>query len=171
MPDLWDTANQFGTHGFGAWYVVLFSYPLAALGILLALAAVLDSVALKVIWAGLALLGLGILVLRYGFGPIAELAVTDVDTLDFTTQEITTALIAVAAAIVVIFALKTAVSMFRRVAGLILLALAGVHIAAVVDLVRGSGVDNLGVGAYGPALGYLLIAVAAFIGPRKLPGV
>jgi hypothetical protein len=164
IPDLYDVASQFGTHGFGQWYVVLFSAPAAALGILLALASVLNSVALKVIWACLALAGLGFLVLRYGFWPV-------LDGFDFTTQEITTAVIALVALVVVIFALKMALSMFRRVAGLILLALAGVHVAAVVDLVKGGSIGDLGIGAWGPAVGYVLTAVAAFIGPRKLPGV
>ena len=164
IPDLFDVASQFGTHGFGEWYVVLFSAPAAALGIILALAAVLDSAILKVIWACLALAGLGFLVLRYGFLPIA-------DGFDFTTQEITTAVIALVALVVVIFALKMALSMFRLVAGLILLALAGVHVAAVIDLVKGGSISDLGIGAWGPAVGYVLTAVAAFIGPRKLPGV
>jgi hypothetical protein len=165
LPDMWQAATDFGTHGFGAWYLVLFSYPLAALGIVLALAAVLDSVALKVIWACLALAGVGVLVLKYGFWPIVH------DRFDFSTQELTTAVIALAAGGVVIFVLKSALSMFRRVAGLILLALAGVHVAAVIDLVKGVGVDNLGIGAYGPAVGYVLAAVAAFTAPRRIPGV
>ncbi|HEV2778048.1 MAG TPA: hypothetical protein VGX25_01480 [Actinophytocola sp.] len=170
LPTLWDGATELGTHGFGAWYVVLFSYPLAALGIVLALATVLDSVVLKVIWGGLMIVGLGVLVLRYGFGPVADLVVTDDEELRFTTQEITTAVIAVAALVVVIFVLRTAMSMFRRVAALILLGLAGVHVAAVVDLVRDSS-GELGIGAFGPAAGYVLIAVAAIVGPRRIPGV
>jgi hypothetical protein len=165
VPDLWKAATEFGTHGFGAWYLVLFSYPLAALGILLALATVLDSVALKVIWGGLAVVGLGYLVLRYGLGPF----VFESGGTRFTRQEITTAVIAAAALVVVIFVLKTALSMFRRVAGLILLGLAGLHVAAVLDLVKGPA--ELGFGAIGPAVGYVLVAVAAFIGPRKIPGV
>lgn len=170
IPDLFDVTSKFGTHGFGEWYVVLFSAPAAALGIILALAAVLDSVILKVIWACLALAGLGYLLLRYGLFPLAEPLATD-NGLDFSTQELTTAVIALVALVVVIFALKMALSMFRRVAGLILLALAGVHVAAVIDLVKGGSISDLGIGAWGPAVGYVLTAVAAFIGPRKLPGV
>jgi hypothetical protein len=170
MPNLFDAARDFGAHGFGAWYVVLFSYPLAALGIVLALATVLDSVVLKVIWGGLTLVGLGALVLRFGLGPFAGVVIND-KKLDFTRQELTTAVIAVAALVVVIFMLKTALSMFRRMAGLILLGLAGLHVWAVVDLVKGSSAAELGVGAYGPAVGYVLAAVAAFLGPRRLPGV
>jgi hypothetical protein len=162
MLDLWKLANEFGTHGFGAWYVVLFSYPLAALGILLTLAAVLDSVAMKVIWAGLTLLGLGILVLRFGLGPFAEVVVGG-HPLDFSRQEITTAVIAIGALVAVIFMLKTAMGMFRRVAGLILLSLAGVHVAAVLDLVKGAGIESVSFGAYGPVLGYLLGAVATIV--------
>lgn len=169
VVDIWQAAADHGAHGFGGWYVLLFSYPLAILGVLLALAVVFDSVAMKVIWAGLALLGLGILVLRYGFGPLSELFGTEGGP-DITTQELTTLVIALAAAILVIFVLKMAVSMFRRVAVLILLGLAGVHIAAVVDLVKESGTAELTFGAYGPALGYLLTAAAAMI-PRRLPGV
>lgn len=170
MPEVWQAATDQGTHGFGGWYLVLFSYPLAALGILLALASVLESVALKVIWAGLAIVGLGVLVLRYGFGPFAELAGSDADGLHFTTQEITIATVAAAALVVVIFLMRTAVATFRRVAGLILLAIAGVHIAAVSDLSDTTPAEHLSFGAYGPALGYLLTAAAAFIGPRRLTG-
>jgi hypothetical protein len=62
--------------------------------------------------------------------------------------------------------------MFRRIAGLILLGLSGVHIGAVVDLVGANGFADLSAGAYGPAVGYLLTGVAAFAGPRRLvPGV
>jgi hypothetical protein len=172
MPEIWRLTTQEGTHGFGGWYVLLFSYPLAALGILLALASVLESVALKIIWGGLAVIGLGVLVLRYGFGPFAELATSDSGGLHFTTQEITTALIALGAIVVVIFVLRTAVSTFRRIAGLILLGLAGVHVTAVWDLVRVSGAEQLDIGAYGSALGYVLVAAAAFAGPRRLiPGL
>jgi hypothetical protein len=167
MPQIWDVATEFGTHGFGGWYVVLFSYPLAALGILLALATVLDSVALKIIWGGMALVGLGVVVLRFGFGPLTGMFGDK----GFSRQEIITAVIAVAAAVVVILVLKTAMSMFRRVAGLILLGLAGVHVAAVIDLVKDGGAGELGVGAFGPAVGYVLIAIAAFTAPRRVPGV
>lgn len=67
----------------------------------------------------------------------------------------------------VIFVLKMAVTTFRRVAGLILLSIGGVHVAAVSDL-GASGLDQLSIGAIGPALGYLLTAVAAFVGPHRL---
>jgi len=164
LLDLRHASISLGTHGFGAWYLVLFSYPLAALGIVLALAAVLDSAVLKVIWACLALAGVGVLVLSYGLLPVVQ-------GVHFTTQKITTAVIALAASAVVIFVLKSALSMFRRVAGLILLVLAGVHVAAVIDLVKGSGIENLGIGAYGPAVSYVLIAIAAFTAPRRVPGV
>jgi hypothetical protein len=169
LPELFDLATEVGAHGFGAWYVVLFGYPLAALSILLALASVLNSVALKMIWGGLAVAGLGFLVLRYGFGPFAEMATGD-GPLDFSRQEITTAVIAAAALVVVVFLLKMAVSMFRRVAGLILLGFAAVHVAAVADLTTGS-TAQLGIGAYAPAVGYVLVAIAAFVGPRRLPGI
>jgi hypothetical protein len=164
MPTLWDAATDSGTADFGGLYVALLSYPLAALGVVLALATVLDSVVLKVLWGGLMVVGLGALVLRYGFGPLADSG------LEFTTRDVTVAVVAAAVLVVVIFLLRTAMSMFRRVAALILIVFAGVHVAAVVDLVRGSGAD-LGIGAFGPAVGYVLIAVAAIIGPRRLPGV
>jgi hypothetical protein len=170
MPEIWQLVIEHGAHGFGGWYVVLFNYPLAVLGILLALASVLESVALKVIWGGLAIIGLGALVLRYGLGPFTELVTTDTGGQSFTTQEITTATIALAALIAVIFMLRMAVSTFRRIAGLILLGVTGVHVAAVWDLVRESGAEQLSVGAYGSAIGYVLIAVAAFAGPRRIPG-
>jgi hypothetical protein len=168
MPRIWQVATEQGTHGFGGWYLVLFSYPLAALSIVLALASVLESVALKLIWGGLALVGLGILVLRFGFGPFAELAGDDGSGLSFTTQEITTATIAAGALVAVIFVLRMAVTTFRRVAGLILLGLGGVHVAAVSDLLKLTGAEQPSIGAYGPALGYLLTAAAAFIGPHRL---
>jgi hypothetical protein len=169
-PTAWQLAADIGTHGFGGWYVVLLSYPLAVLGIVLALASVLESVALKLIWGGLALIGLGLLIVRYGFGPFAELAFTDADRLHFSTPQIVIATVAVAALVVVIFMLRTAVAMFRRVAGLVLLGLTGVHVAAVLDLARQSGADQLSIGAYGPILGYLVTAIAAFIGRRGLAG-
>jgi len=170
MPQIWQLVTEHGIHGFGGWYVVLFNYPLAVLGILLALASVLESVAIKVIWGGLAIIGLAILVLRYGLGPFTGLANAGTGGLSFTTQEITTATVALAALVAVIFMLRMAVSTFRRIAGLILLGVTGVHIAAVWDLINGSGIGQLGVGAYGSAIGYALIAVAAFAGPRRLPG-
>jgi len=165
IPRIWQLAAENGTHGFGGWYVVLFSYPLAVLGIVLALASVLESVASKVIWGGLALVGLGVLALKYGFGSLGG------GGLDLSALQIVIAIAAVAGLVVVVFMLRTAVAMFRRVAGLILLGLAGVHVAAITDLVRDSGVEQLSVGAFGPALGYLLTAVAAFAGPRRLAGL
>jgi hypothetical protein len=165
MPDLRSAAIDFGTHGFGAWYLVLFSYPLAALSIVLALAAVLDSVALKVVWGCLALAGVAGLVLSQGLLPLFDSGKS------FTNQKVTTVIIALVAAAVVIFVLKSALSMFRRVAGLILIVFAGVHVAALVDLAKGSGFDELSFGAYGPALGYVLTAIAAFTAPRRIPGV
>ena len=170
MFDLRDAYVDFGTHGFGAWYLVLFSYPLAALGLVLALAAVLDSVALKVVWACLAFAGVAALLVSYGFWPLAESVATDHGA-PFTGQKVSTLIIALVVAAVVIFVLKSALSMFRRVAGLILILLAGVHIAALVDLTKGQGLDELSPAAYGPALAYVLTAVAAFIAPRRVPGV
>jgi hypothetical protein len=164
-PKVWQLVAEYGGQGFSGWYVMLFSYPLAALSIVLALASVLESVALKMIWGGLALIGLGVLAVRYGLGPLAS------DQLHFTTQEIIIAIVAVAILIAIIFVLRTAVSTFRRLAGLILLGIAGVHIAAIVDLVNSSNAEQLSIGAYGPAVGYLLTAIAAFIGPRRLRGL
>ena len=164
MPRIWQLAADHGAQGFSGWYVVLFSYPLAVLSIVLALASVLESVALKMIWGGLTLIGLGVLAVRYGLGPLAG------EGLHLTTVEIVIATVAVAALVAVILVLRTAVSTFRRLAGLILLGLAGVHIAAIVDLVNNSSADQLSIGAYGPAVGYLLTAIAAFTGPRRLPG-
>ena len=164
LTDLRGAAIDLGTHGFGQWYLVLFSYPLAALSIVLALAAVLDSLALKVVWACLALAGVAALVVRDGVVPLVGSA-------EFTGQKVTTVIIGLVAAAVVIFVLKTALGMFRRVAGLILLVVAGVHVSALVDLVQGQGLDELSFGAYGPALAYVLTAVAAFTAPRRVPGV
>lgn len=170
MSDVWSLAAGEGANGFGEWYVLLFTYPLVGLGILLAFAAVLESVALKVIWGALTVVGLGVLVLRYGFGPFADVAETPPGDLGFTTQQITIGIIALVVLILVIFALKMAVTMFRRVAMLILLVLAGVHIAAVFDLAKTSGEAELSIGAFGPAAGYVLCALAA-IAPRRLPGL
>lgn len=163
LPEI---ATELGTNGFGGLYTVLFSYPLAALGILLALASALESVALKLIWGGLALIGLAIVVLRYGLGPFAGL-VTDDAGLHFTTAELTLAVVALSAVVVVIFMLRMAVKTFRRVAGLILLGLGGLHVAAVSDLLNASSAEQLDIGAFGPALGYLLSAAAAFVGPAR----
>ncbi|HEY0641765.1 MAG TPA: hypothetical protein VGD67_29400 [Pseudonocardiaceae bacterium] len=167
--DLWRAAVDQGASGFGDWYVVLFSYPLAALSILLGLAAVLESAALKVIWGGLALIGLGVLVVRYGLGPLTGLA-GDGGAADFSTRDVTIATIAVGALVAVVFVLKMAVATFRRAAGVILLGIGGVHVAAVTDL-GSTGIEQLGAGAFGPALGYLLTAIAAFIGPHRLLGL
>jgi hypothetical protein len=167
LPEIWDAVRDIGTGGFTGAYVLLFSYPLAVLGILLSLVAVLQSVAMKVIWAILTIIGLGVLVLRYGLGPFGEMVSSD-KPLEFSSKEITLAIVALAALALVIFMLKMAMSTFRIVGGLILLACAGVHAAALNDMTGGNGLDGLGIGAYGPALGYVLAALAAFIGPRKI---
>ncbi|MGQ0838586.1 hypothetical protein [Actinokineospora sp.] len=162
---LWRRLSDGGATSFGDWYVLIGSYPLVILGILLSFAAVLESVAMKVVWAGLMFLGLGYLVLRYGLGPLTGAFGVDKG---FDTTELVVAVAAVAVAVLMIFVLKTAVTMFRRVAALILLAFGGLHLSAVMDLADGAGVS---LGAYGPAVGYLLTGVAALVGPRRLiPG-
>lgn len=164
LPELWDLVSDAGASGFGGWYVVLFTYPLAALGVLLALVSVLESVAMKFVWAGLAIVGVGYLVLRYGL-----LELFGDGGVDLSRQELTTLVIAVAVLVLVIFMLRTAMVWFRRIAGLILLVLAGVHVYAMQDFAGQT--DALSLGAYGPALGYALSGVAALIGPRRLtPG-
>lgn len=164
LPAIWDLATNFDARGFAGAYVVLFSYPLAALGILLSLVAVIESVAMKVIWAALTIIGIGVLALR--FGPFGDLFTGG--SVAFTRKEITFAVIALAALVVVIFMLKMAMSTFRRLAGLVLLVIAGVHVSAVSDLTNGFGFEDVRIGAYGPALGYVLAAAAAFVGPRRL---
>ncbi|MFC4855186.1 hypothetical protein [Actinophytocola glycyrrhizae] len=164
LPAIWDLATNFEAHGFSGAYVVLFSYPLAVLGILLSLVAVLESVAMKVIWAALTIIGIGVLALR--FGPFGDLFTGG--SVEFSRKEITFAVIALAALVVVIFMLKMAMSTFRRLAGLVLLVIAGVHVSAVSDLTDGFGFADVRFGAYGPALGYVLAAAAAFVGPRRL---
>jgi hypothetical protein len=164
LPAIWDLATNFDAHGFAGAYVVLFSYPLAVLGILLSLVAVLESVAMKVIWAVLAIIGIAVLGLR--FGPIGDLFTGG--SVEFSRKEITFAAIALGALVVVIFMLKMAMSTFRRLAGLVLLVIAGVHVYAVSDLTDGFGFEDVQLGAYGPALGYVLASAAAFIGPRRV---
>jgi len=164
LPAIWDLATNFDAHGLAGAYVVLFSYPLAVLGILLSLVAVLESVAMKVIWAVLTIIGIGVLALR--FGPFGELFTGG--SVAFTRKEITFAVIALAALVVVIFMLKMAMSTFRRLAGLVLLVIAGVHVYAVSDLTDGFGFEDVQLGAYGPAVGYVLAAAAAFVGPRRV---
>jgi hypothetical protein len=164
LPKLWDLLFDGGASGFGQWYVLLFTYPLAALGVLLALVSVLESVAMKFVWAGLMIVGVGYLVLRYGlmeaFGDGG---------FDLSRQELTALVVAVGVLVLVLVMLKTAMAMFRRIAGVVLLGMAGVHVYAMQDFADGS--DGLSVGAYGPALGYLLSGVAAIVGPRRLiPG-
>jgi hypothetical protein len=156
LPEIWDVSAG----GFGGSYVLLFSYPLAALGILLSLVAVLESVVMKVIWAVLALIGVGALALKFGWGSITA------GSFDFSRQEITYGVIALSVLVVVIFMLKMAMSTFRIVGGLVLLAVAGVHVAALRDMT--GNLSDLEIGAYGPAVGYVLAALAAFIGPRRL---
>ncbi|MBC6447920.1 hypothetical protein [Actinokineospora xionganensis] len=162
--ELWEALSNGGANSFGDWYVLLFTYPLMILGVLLSFAAVLESVAMKVVWAGLMLLGMGYLLLRYGLGPLTG----SFGEQKFGTMEIVVALVAVAGVVLVVFVLKTAVSMFRRVAGLVLIGLSGVHVFAVMDLQKASDLSDLSVGAFGPTLGYLLVGVAALIGPRRL---
>jgi hypothetical protein len=165
LPDIWDFAREFGAEGFSGNYLFLFSYPLAAVGFLLSLVAVLESVAMKVVWALLTLIGLGVLVLRFGLWPAAEVLITD-EPLNLSRKEITLTIVALVALVAVIFMLKTAMSMFRRIAGLVLLVLAGVHVWALNDFT--SDLSDLSIGAWGPAAGYVLAAAAAFVGPRKL---
>ncbi|GAB1515853.1 hypothetical protein [Actinophytocola sp. KF-1] len=164
LPAIWDLATNFEAHGFAGAYVVLFSYPLAVLGILLSLVAVLESVAMKVIWAVLAIIGIAVLGLR--FGPLGDLF--SGGSVEFSRKEITFAVIALGALVVVIFMLKMAMSTFRRLAGLVLLVIGGVHVYAVSDLTDGFGFEDVQLGAYGPALGYVLAAAAAFVGPRRV---
>lgn len=159
LPGLWDIAKDVNAGGFGGAYVLMFSYPLAALGILLSLVAVLESAVMKVIWAVLALIGVAALALRFGWDSITG------GSFEFSRQETTLGIVALAVLVVVVFMLKTAMSTFRVIGGLILLAVAGVHVAALNDM---TDFENLGIGAYGPAVGYVLAALAAFIGPRKL---
>ncbi|MGH3762534.1 hypothetical protein [Actinophytocola sp.] len=166
LPQLWDAANQANAQGFGGWYLFLFSYPLAALGIVLALVSVVESVVGKALFAGLAILGIGWLVLRYGVGPAAGLFGEEGG---FSRQEMTVTGIGVGALVVVLFMLKAGLAMFRRIAGLVLLGFAAVHLYAIQDLF--GDFDGASIGAYGPALGYALSGVAALIGPRRLtPG-
>jgi hypothetical protein len=167
LPKLWDLVHDFGTGGFSGTYVLLFSYPLAVLGVLLSLVAVIQSVATKVIWAILAIIGLVVLVGRYGAGPFGSMISGD-KPLEFSHKEIVLAIIALVALVIVIFMLKMAMTTFRIVGGLILLACAGVHVAALNDMSGGDGLAGFQIGAYGPALGYVLAALAAFIGPRKI---
>ncbi len=165
LPDIWDFAREFGAEGFSGNYLFLFSYPLAVVGFLLSLVAVLESVAMKVVWALLTLIGLGVLVLRFGLWPAAEVLISD-EPLNLSRKEITLSITALVALVAVIFMLKTAMSMFRRIAGVVLLVLAGVHVWALNDFT--SDLSNLSIGAWGPAAGYVLAAAAAFVGPRKL---
>ncbi|UVS77565.1 hypothetical protein Actkin_01278 [Actinokineospora sp. UTMC 2448] len=168
LAGLWDRVTGVQDMGFGDWYVLVAGYPLVALGILLSFAAVLESVAMKVIWVALTVLGLGYVAFRYGIGPLTGLFGEESG---FSLVEIGVAAAALAGIVVVLFVLKSAVGMFRRIAGLVLLGLSGVHISAVVDLVSANGFGELSAGAYGPALGYLLAGAAAFVGPGSLvPG-
>jgi len=171
LSGIWRNLVDGQAHGFGDWYVLLFSYPLVALGILLSFAAVLESVAMKVVWAGLMLLGLGYLLLRYGLGPLTGLFGNS-QPMRFTTIDIAMAAVAVAAAVIVALALKMAVSTFRRLAGLILFGLAVVHTTAITNLDQTAALSDLNIGAFGPSVGYLLIGIAALVGPRRLlPGL
>jgi hypothetical protein len=168
LATLWDRVRDIPSMGFGDWYVAIAGYPLVALGILLSFAAVLESAVMKVIWVALTVLGLGYIAFQYGIGPLTGLVG---DSGGFSLAETAVAAGALAAIVVVLFLLKSAVGMFRRIAGLILLGLSGVHISAIVDLVGANGFGELSAGAYGPAVGYLLAGAAAFVGPaRFLPG-
>lgn len=162
LPSIWKLAKDVSAGGFSGAYVLMFSYPLAVLGILLSLVAVLQSVVTKVIWAVLALIGVGALALKFGWHSISG------GGFEFSRQEITFGIIALSVLVVVIFMLRMAMSTFRIVGGLLLLVIAGVHVAALNDMTGGAGFSIYGIGAYGPAVGYVLSAAAAFIGPRRL---
>ncbi|MGH3879621.1 MAG: hypothetical protein ACRDSK_21555 [Actinophytocola sp.] len=163
LPQLWDLATDANLQGFGGWYLVVFSYPLAALGIVLALVSVLESVAGKVIFACIAILGIGYLIVRYGAGPAAGLFGEEKG---FSRQEMIAVGIGVGALVIVLIMLKAGLAMFRRIAGLVLLGMAGVHVYALQDLFADG--EGLTFGAYGPAVGYGLSGIAALIGPRRL---
>jgi hypothetical protein len=163
LPKLWDAAKDVGDGGgFSGAYVFLFTYPLAALGVLLSLVAVLESVVMKVIWAILAFLGVAGLAVKFGWNPLSG------GGMNFSRQEITLGIIGLVVLVVVIFMLKMAMSSFRIIGGIILLVCAGVHVYALKDLTGEAGFSLLGIGAYGPAVGYVLAALAAFIGPRRI---
>lgn len=168
LPALLDKVTDIQSMSFGDWYVAIAGYPLVFLGILLSFAAVLESVAMKVIWVALTVLGLGYVAFRYGIGPLTGLVG---ESGGFSLGETAVAAGALVAIVVVLFVLKSAVGMFRRIAGLVLLGLSAVHITAIVDLVGANGFGELSAGAYGPALGYLLAGAAAFASPARLvPG-
>jgi hypothetical protein len=162
LPSLWKLMKDVSAGGFSGSYVLMFSYPLAVLGVMLSLVAVLQSVVTKVLWAVLALIGVGALALKFGWTSISG------GGFEFSRQQITFGIIALGVLVVVIFMLRMAMSTFRIVGGLILLGVAGVHFAALNDLSGGEGFSTFGIGAYGPAVGYVLSAVATFVGPRKL---
>jgi hypothetical protein len=163
LPKIWDAAKDaVNGGGFSAAYVALFSYPLAVLGILLSLVAVLESVVMKVIWAVLAFAGVAALAVKFGWNPLSG------GGMHFSRQEIILGVIAAVVLVVVIVMLKMAMSTFRIIGGLILLGCAGVHFYALKDLTGDAGFSLFGIGAYGTAAGYVLAALAAFIGPRKL---
>jgi hypothetical protein len=162
LPALWKALKDASVGGFSGTYVLMFSYPLAVLGVLLSLVAVLQSVVTKVIWAVLAIIGVGALALKFGWHSISG------GGFDFSRQEITLGIIALSVLVIVIFMLRMAMSTFRIVGGILLLVVAGVHVTALNDMAGGEGFSVFGIGAYGPAVGYVLSAAAAFIGPRKL---
>jgi hypothetical protein len=159
LPKIWDAVKDASDGSFATAYVVLFSYPLAVLGILLSLVTVLQSVVTKVIWAVLMLIGVAALALRFGWDSITG------GGFEFSRQETIFGIVALAVLVIVIFMLRMAMTTFRILGGLLLLVCAGVHVSALNDM---TGFENLGIGAYGPAVGYVLAALAAFIGPRKL---
>lgn len=169
LPEIWRDVAENGADGFGGWYIILASYPLMALGVVVALASVLQSVASKAIWGGLILIGLVGMMLGYGLGPFADLAAAE--NIEFSGLELGLGLGVLVVVVVGVFILRMGLSMVRRVGGLILLGFAGVHIAAVQNLPDVVGAEGLSVGAYGPVVGYLLCAAAAFIGPRRIPGM
>jgi hypothetical protein len=162
LPSLWKLMKDVSAGGFSGAYVLMFSYPLAVLGVLLSLVAVLQSVVTKVLWAVLMLIGVGALALKFGWHSISG------GGFDFSRQEITFGIIALSVLVIVIFMLRMAMSTFRIFGGILLLVVAGVHFTALNDLSGGEGFSTFGIGAYGPAVGYVLSAVATFVGPRKL---
>ncbi|MFO7192970.1 hypothetical protein [Thermocrispum sp.] len=164
----WEAIDLGEPSGFGEWYLFLLTYPLAALSVVLTLAALFESVAMKVVWAGLTLLGLAYLAVWHGARPLFGLV--DGDSAEPSQVDLIIGGVAVVAIVVVAFMLKVAVSMFRRVAVLVLLVAGAVHVYAVTDLTGTSDFLSLDLGAFAPVLGYGLCASSVLL-PKRLPGV
>jgi hypothetical protein len=155
------TSDIRGGTGIGAWYVSGWCYPLAFFAILYAFAANLDSPAFR--WLHF------VFIVPVALFVVAATVNVAVKHGSSGTSSISDGKVAFTVAVVVLAAVFLALAFAKRIAvrvigGLMMLGYLLIHTAAVADLI--SKKADLLPFAFAAAVGYLLCAVGAFIGPR-----